>query len=75
MTECTKVKYSSLKRAETALKTIKKCSNRKTNYPVRSYLCEFCGFYHLTSTYERDEGMRKVDLIHREEFKKLIDNS
>ncbi len=52
--------FSSQKDANTSIKTIRNNSKTKHEIPIRSYLCDICKSWHLTSRYEKEwEGKRK----------------
>ncbi len=52
--------FSSQKDANTSIKTIRNHSKTKYEIPVRSYLCDICKSWHLTSRHEKEwEGKRK----------------
>jgi len=72
---CIKTRFSSKEFADQEVKRLKKTSIRD-QVPIRSYLCEKCGAWHLTKRMERDalkviELQNKVKLL-REQNKNLM---
>ena len=62
---CNKVQYTSFREAQAILNCVKhprrysrgrkgRRVGKKDYKPIRSYKCEICGFWHLTSQNERD---------------------
>lgn len=59
-TECTKTKYASQSMADFDINKISKKSNRGT-IPIRSYLCQRCGSWHLTSRKDFNEEIKLLN--------------
>lgn len=71
---CVKTKFKTEDEAERSLihiKTVRR-KYRRDKKPNRSYLCEICGYYHLTS---KDALPEEVKLIHEDEFRLLIEKN
>ena len=56
--ECDKIAFSSFREAQEVINTAhkhkyskgKRINKKKAKIPQRSYKCEFCGYWHLTSS-------------------------
>ena len=70
---CTKNKYRTEKEAELALEYIKDVPKKfkRDKFPIRSYYCDYCKHYHLTSKPADQEVIR---LIKFDKFLTLIKN-
>jgi rubrerythrin len=68
MSSCNKTKFKQKYRAEEFLKQINSIQDGKKK-PIRTYKCEICGTYHLTS---QIEATLNIKLKHEEQFKKYI---
>lgn len=68
---CTKTGFRTEILADIALNNIKEVRRKykREKRPIRSYICEICGYYHLTSKEAVPEDM---DLIFEDKFKLFI---
>src|SRR5438477_1959570 len=65
--ECSKVKFRTETDADLHIAKLKRTSNR-SKIPKRSYLCEHCNSWHLTSTDKNEDTWREK---YKKEIKRL----
>jgi hypothetical protein len=61
--------YDTKEIADNALQSIRKSRHKREHTPVRSYRCEHCNKFHLTS---KEEVAVPAKLKHEQEFKKYL---
>ena len=71
MSDCTKTKFANERFALEWIEKLKKTSVRKVK-PVRTYMCQYCGSWHLTSKVENVVTQAEAYKIKLKELEALI---